>query len=120
MCADRLNARSPLMNMRKSKRAYGAFPVRMRGFDESGCAFKATSLADNISAGGMYLQLGRRMADGSRLFAVVRLQTGANMAARGAVTRIERRPHGLIGVAVRFTHAKLMPAQEYGDNPELP
>ena len=67
------------MNMRKSKRAYGAFPVRMRGFDESGCAFKATSLADNISAGGMYLQLGRRMADGSRLFAVVRLQTGANI-----------------------------------------
>jgi hypothetical protein len=65
----------------------------------------------------MYMQISRRVADRSRLFAVVRLESGASIAARGEVVRIEQRPRGLFGVAVRFKHAKLIPARETGTPP---
>jgi hypothetical protein len=96
-------------DMRKSARVYGSFPIRMRGFDGSGCMFKANSLVDNISAGGLYMQVGRPLGEGSRLFAVVELVSGATIAARGLVSRVEPRPHGLSGVAVRFTRTRLLP-----------
>ena len=102
------------MDMRKSARVYGSFPVRMRGFDESGLTFKANSLVDNISSGGLYMQLARPVAEGSRLFAVVELVSGATIAARGVVARVEPRPHGLSGVAVRFTRTRLLPPQGAG------
>jgi hypothetical protein len=96
-------------DMRKSARVYGSFPIRMRGFDGSGCMFKANSLVDNISAGGLYVQVGRPPGEGSRLFAVVQLVSGATIAARGFVARVESRAHGLSGVAVRFTRTRLLP-----------
>jgi hypothetical protein len=102
------------MDMRKTARVYGSFPVRMRGFDESGRVFKTNSLVDNLSAGGLFMQIGRRVAEGSRLFVLVRFMTGAIVAARGVAVRIEQRPHGLFGVAVRFTHARLLPSKDAG------
>jgi hypothetical protein len=95
---------------RRSPRVQGSFPVRLRGFDESGLKFGASSLVDNISSGGLYLQLSRPVAAGSRLFAVVGIASGARIAAKGDVTRVERRPHGLCGVAVRFTQTRLLAA----------
>ena len=116
---DDLTASIPLMDMRKSARVYGSSPVVRRGFDESGCMFKANSLVDNISSGGLYMQLGRPVAEGSRLFAVVQLVSGATIAARGFVARVEPRPHGLSGVAVRFTRTRLLPPQD-GATPWAP
>jgi hypothetical protein len=107
--SDFLTFRNPPKDMRKSARVYGSFPVRMRGFDGSACTFKANSLVDNISSGGLYMQLGRPVAVGSRLFAVVQLVSGATIAARGFVARVEPRPHALSGVAVRFTRTRLLP-----------
>ncbi len=100
------------MEMRKSARVCGSFPVRMHGIDDSGYPFKANSLVDNISSGGLYMQLGRHLAVGSRLFVVVQLVVGATIAARGRVARVERRPHGLCGVAVRFTRTRLLSPQD--------
>ena len=77
------------MDMRKSARVYGSFPVRMRGFDESRCVFKANSLVDNISAGGLYMQVGRPVGEGSRLFAVVQLVKWSDH--RRARPRVARR-----------------------------
>ncbi len=111
LCAEWLKTRTSLMDMRRSTRVCGSFPVRMRGFDESGCAFEANSLVDNISSGGLYMQFARAVAEGSRLFAVVQMVSGASIAARGVVARIEPRPHGLSGVAVRFTRTRLLPSQ---------
>jgi len=99
------------MDMRKSARVYGSFPVRMRGFDVYGRAFRANSLVDNISSSGLYTQLPRSVAEGSKLFATVRLLGGTTIAARGRVTRVEKRPHGLTGVAVRFTRTRLLPPE---------
>lgn len=97
------------MDMRKNARVYGCFPVRMRGVDESGFVFKATSLIDNISSGGLYMQIGRRVAEGSRLFVLAQFVTGAIIAARGFIVRVEPLPHSLTGVAMRFTRTKLLP-----------
>ncbi len=112
--ADLLIASIPLMDMRKSARVYGSFPVRMRGLDESGCEFQASSLVDNISAGGLYLQTGHRVREGSRMFVLVQFVTGAIIAARGAVVRVERLPHGLTGVAMSFRCTRLLPSQGAG------
>lgn len=107
--SDFLTPGNPSRDMRKSARVYGSFPIRMRGFDGSGCMFEANSLVDNISSGGLYMQVGRPPGEGSRLFAVVQLVGGATIAARGFVARVEPRPHGLSGVAVRFTRTRLLP-----------
>ena len=88
----------------------GSFPVWLRGLDESGLKFRANSLVDNISSGGLYLQLSRPVSVGARLFVVVGMVSGARIAAKGEVARIERRPHDLCGVAVRFTQTRLLAA----------
>ncbi len=100
------------MEMRKSARVCGSFPVRIRGVDDSGYPFKSNSLVDNISSGGLYMQLGRQVAVGSKLFVVVQFVVGATVAARGRVVRVEPRPHGLSGVAVRFTRTRLLSPQD--------
>lgn len=97
------------MDKRKSVRVYGSFPVRVRRIDKPGFAFKASSLVDNISSGGLYMQLGRPVAEGSTLFVVVQLASGAAIAARGIVARVDPHPHNLTGVAVQFTRARLLP-----------
>jgi hypothetical protein len=109
--ADSFKARYPLMDKRTSVRVYGAFPVRMRGLDESCCAFKANSLVDNIGGGGLYMQLARPVALGSKMFVAVQLTSGITIAARSVVARVEKRAHGLSGVALRFAHSRLLPAQ---------
>ena len=110
-CSTTLAARISLKDMRKSIRVHGCFPAWIRGFDKSGRAFHESFLVDNISSGGLFVQLNRPVAEGSRLFAAVQLASGATIAARGLVSRVEQRPHNLTGVAVRFTRARLLPWQ---------
>ncbi len=104
-----MTARIYLKDERKHIRVHGCFPARVRGFDMSGDSFQSSFLVDNISSGGLYVQLSRPIAEGSRLFAVVQLVSGATIAAKGLADRVERRPHGLSGVAMRFTQARLLP-----------
>lgn len=105
-----MNTEASSMNRREKTRLHGAFPVRVRGVDASGRPFKLTSLADNVSAGGLYVQLPRAVAWGTRLFAAVRLEQGVTVAARCTVQRVEDRPHGLFGLGVQFTQARLLAA----------
>lgn len=97
---------------RKASRLCGTFPMRVRGVDAAGQAFDTTSLADNISAGGLYFQLPRSQARDAQLFTVVRLTDGVTIAARGHVLREESKDYGLSGIAVRFSSARLLPAKE--------
>jgi hypothetical protein len=101
-------------DMRKNIRVYGSFPVRLRGIDTAGCPFQVGSRVDNISSGGLHMELGRPVAEGSRMFTLVRLAIGAAIAAQGQVTRVEQGPQGLSGVALRFTHTRLLPVQDTG------
>lgn len=98
------------MDRRDKTRLCGAYPVRVQGLDASGRPFKVTSLADNVSAGGLYVQLPRAVAWGARIFAAVQLEQGVTIAARCTVLRVENRPHGLFGLGVQFTQARLLPA----------
>jgi hypothetical protein len=99
----------PTIEMRKNARVYGCFPVRLHGIDASGCPILGGTIVDNIGAGGLYMQLNQPVPEGSRMFAVVWLVSGAAIAGTGQVTRVERRPHGLSGVAVHFRRTRLLP-----------
>jgi hypothetical protein len=97
------------MECREQVCLYGAYAVRIRGVDAAGRCFEATSLADNISRGGLYLRMPRPVGEGTRLFAVVELTDSLRIAARGQVLREEAADHGLFGIAVRFTSARILP-----------
>jgi hypothetical protein len=94
---------------RAEKRLKGIFPVRVRGITASGQLFEMHTLADNISEGGLYLQLPYALHVGMSLFALVRLPGGASLAARGRIVREEAKQTGLSGIAVCFSHRRLIP-----------
>jgi len=103
-----------VVDRRKNVRVFGAFAVRMRGIDESGTRFQATALVDNISSSGLYMQMSRLLSERSKLFLLVQLLSGPAVAALGEVARTETRPYGLYGVAVRFSHTRLLPSRVTG------
>ena len=51
------------------------FPAKVRGVDTAGKAFKAETVIDNLSAGGVYLRLARPVSPGADLFVIIRLST---------------------------------------------
>jgi hypothetical protein len=93
------------------KREYGLFPVRVRGQDGNGEVFDIYTLVENISVGGLYLQLPNNRVPCDRLFSVISLPGGALLATRGRIVRQEARKHGLSGLAVCFSRNRLIPAQ---------
>lgn len=90
---------------------FGRFPVRVRGVLRSGRLFEIDSTAHNLSTVGLYMGVPRSLEPGTRLFTVTRLPGGASLAARGIVVRVERGTHGLLGVGVRFSCSRLLPAE---------
>ena len=69
-------------------RVDGFFPATIYGVDECGCVFRTNSSVDSISSKGMHVLLRRRVAAGSELDAVVRLESGARIATRGKVVGV--------------------------------
>jgi hypothetical protein len=94
---------------RAEQRLKGIFPVRVRGITAAGQVFELHTLADNISEGGLYLQLPYALQIGMSLFTLVRLPGGASLAARGRIVREEKKQMGLSGIAVHFSHRRLIP-----------
>jgi len=98
---------------RKQPRLCVSFPVTVRGVDARGEAFEVSAVLDNVSAGGLYVRLGRLLEPGVKLFAVVRLALMPGVAApcvavRGIVLRAESQPDGSCGVGVRFTRHRFL------------
>ena len=98
-------------DLRGQRRWYGLFPVLVRGRYPGGRVFETHTLADNISDGGLYLQLPGNLLPCERLFSLTRLPGGAFLAALGRIVRQEAQGHGLSGLAVRFSRCRLIPAQ---------
>lgn len=94
---------------RQYTRRYGAFPVFVRGILVNGQRIKITSLTDNVSQGGVFLQQPFALLYGAQLFTFVRLSGGAGLAAIGRVVRVEHQERGLVGVAIHFRHIRLLP-----------
>jgi len=82
----------------------------VRGHYADGRTFKTHTLVDNISDGGFYLQLPLCLLPCERIFGLTRLPGGASLAAQGRVLRTEAKAHGLSGVAVHFSRARLLPS----------
>jgi len=92
-------------------RLYQAFIVKVRGVDAVGSPFQAYTLTQNLSASGLYPRIGRCVKEGSRLFIVLDWrwadEPGATrIALRGVVVRAEACPHGLCGLALKFTRSR--------------
>jgi hypothetical protein len=94
---------------RRHPRLRAPFPAILRGKDASGESFEVNAVLDNISAGGLYVRLGRYVKRGTRLFAVVRLSAtpaGWGLQARHGVRFSPRGRRGgrawraIVGLAV--------------------
>ncbi|HEX7175530.1 MAG TPA: PilZ domain-containing protein [Pyrinomonadaceae bacterium] len=97
-------------------RLYERFHVRVRGTDAAGKKFKVTTVLENISEGGLYVLLDRRVEGGAPLSFFVSFSTlpqgeaknAPRLCARGHVLRAEAQPDGLCGVAVSFTRHRFV------------
>jgi hypothetical protein len=94
---------------RRKPRIATPFPAIVRGVNEAGEAFEVESVLDNISSGGLYVRLGQRVKKKTKLEFFIRMSAAANagaamVQARGIVLRVEARPAGLFGLAVKLTH----------------
>jgi hypothetical protein len=100
---------------RLSLRVDAPYFIRLKGADICGCKFTEETLLENLSSGGLYLVLTRRLREGSDVTMAIRLSIEPatsvpmmRLAARGTVLRVEQRPAGLFGVAVEFKRRRVL------------
>lgn len=96
-------------NQRREDRVAVAFPVLVHVKNTNGRPVKATTLTDNLSQGGAFLQLPYLLGLDTLLFIFIQLSDTVRLAARGRVVRTEDKNNGLTGVAVCFNNTRLMP-----------
>lgn len=90
------------------------FPAVVRGVDDKGEAFEAVTVLDNLSAGGLYAPLIRRVNQGARLFVVIQLllasgeKARSRLAVRGVVSRVELASSGAWATAVAFRNHRFL------------
>ena len=105
----------PVRERRFSVRVKVSFPARLRGIDASGRTIREDTVLDNLSDGGAYLRLTRKVREGSDVMVAARLSTvidprvlALRLAARGTVLRSERQPDGTWGLAVEFRRRRVL------------
>jgi len=105
-----------LEERRRTGRIQTPVPVRIRKVGV-GHGADVTTVIDNLSAGGFYLRLRRRVEPGERLSALIRFAADrgetagsaeARIAVRGHVLRVESLGAGAYGVAVRIDRYKFL------------
>ena len=91
------------------------YTSRLRGIDTEGQQFREETVLSNLSAGGLYLRLNRRVREGANVSVAVRLSVGPaegtpalHLAARGVVLRVEPQSDGRWGIAVEFTRKRIL------------
>jgi hypothetical protein len=92
---------------RHETRLYGSYPLRVRVKIPKGQVITLHTLADNVCSGGLYFQLPQALPIGQHIFALIHLPSGIRIAARGQILRNENQPHGLTGMAIRFSQTRL-------------
>ena len=100
---------------RFSPRVFMPYPARLWGSDSKGHQWKEDALIDNVSAGGLYLRLNRRLPANASVSVAVRLSTAPaakvsalHLGARGIVLRTELQPDGTCGVALEFSRRRVL------------
>jgi hypothetical protein len=95
-------------------RISGPYPALVRGVSASGERFKEDTVVDNLSARGLYVRLGRTVAQGAKLFLVVQLSAGPDelppprVAIRGTVARVEPKSEDGYGLAVIISRHRFL------------
>jgi hypothetical protein len=92
------------------------YVVRLRGVDSDGQWFKEDTLLENLSGGGLYVQLARKLVEGTHVSVAVRLSTAPaaevpaalRLAARGTVLRVEHLSTGRYGTAIEFNRRRVL------------
>jgi hypothetical protein len=114
-CGIGSSAAEQLEERRRKPRIFEYFPVKVRGVDASGEAFELDATIDNLSAGGLYMRLTRRMEANGRLFIVIHLSaaftdkiSAPRIAVRGRVVRAEQQSSGTYGLAIAFTRHRFL------------
>ena len=100
---------------RLSPRVHFPYTARLWSTDAAGRTWKADTVLDNISTGGLYLRLNRCVRAGAHVHVAVRLSAASaetypalRLVAAGAVLRIEPHPDNTWGVAVEFCRRRLL------------
>ena len=100
---------------RFSSRVKVSFPARLRGVEASGRPVREDAVLENLSDGGVYLRLTRRVREGSDVTVAARLSAVADpgvpalrLAARGTVLRTDPRLDGTWGVAIEFRRRRVL------------
>jgi hypothetical protein len=97
---------------RLETRLYGLYPLRVRVKNSEGQAITSHTVADNVCSGGLYFQSPQSLPIDARLFVLIQLPEGIRIAARGRIVRHEFQPYGLTGMAIRFSHARVLSLPE--------
>lgn len=91
------------------------FPATVRCVDVDDQPFEEHTVLDNLSSGGLYLRLARPVKHGARLFVLFRLSvvpgaqaSAAYIALHGVALRVEPRPGGVFGTAIRLIHHRFI------------
>lgn len=92
-----------------------AYPVLLRHHQAGGDIFESQATITNISASGMYLRTWHYVPRGQTLFVMARLSNqpaenspAPNLAATVEVVRVEAKPDGSYGVAVRMQRHRFL------------
>jgi PilZ domain len=96
---------------RAKPRTAESLPVTVWGVDSSGDPFSLDCFVDNISDGGLYLQMSREMNAYASISLVVQVEGPrgkATAALKGRVLRNERKDDGCYGVAVGISELRFV------------
>ncbi len=101
---------SSFLEERRTKpRLECSYPTTVKGLSSGGTRYQTRAVLANISANGMYLRTKHQMRDGELLSVVVRLSQSIidrsnqfRLSATCQVVRVESKPDGTYGVAMRI------------------
>ena len=103
------------LERRRNLRIQEQFPVKVRGVDADGVAFDVETVIENLSSGGLYIKLAKRVALGGRLLFVIYLSSTREpnkaapvVAAHGKVIRSEMNETESYGMGVAFYNHRFL------------
>ena len=97
---------------RRHPRVHLPFPASVEGVDDGGEPFRVETALDDLSAGGVYLRLHKRVRPGAVLTVTARFSRvpGRGIVVRmtGKALRVEPKPGGAFGVAVLAEERRIL------------
>ncbi len=90
------------------------YPAIIEGVDDDGTKYNDNAKLANLSASGLFMLAGRPIENGTKLSVTVLLSNSIEngdaprLATSGTVVRIEPKPNGNFGIAIKFSHYRFL------------